>query len=140
MIKQNDFNLYKIPKKNSRLNKLTQLIRKKLGEIFLSQDFRDDKGNNLMIFIDDVVLSKDGRTATVYLSNFVKINHLSDEDALSCINYNLTRIKKDFSEQVGLRYTPKLKFVFDRSRKKSFEIDELIGDLSPRNSKKFSKK
>ena len=135
MIKPNELNLYKIPRKNSRLNKLTQLIKKKLGEIFLSQDFRDDNGNNLMIFIDDVVLSRDGRTATVFLSNFTKTNHKDGQEILGFISYNLTRIKKDFSEQIGLRYTPKLKFVFDCSRKKSFEIDELIGGLSPKTLK-----
>ena len=73
MIKPNELNLYKIPRKNSRLNKLTQLIKKKLGEIFLSQDFRDDNGNNLMIFIDDVVLSRDGRTATFFYQILPKL-------------------------------------------------------------------
>ena len=56
MIKPNDFKLFKVPKKNSRIEKLTQLIKKTLGEIFLNQDFRDDDGNNLLIFIDEVVL------------------------------------------------------------------------------------
>ena len=130
MIKQNDIKIFKIPKKNSRIEKLTQLIKKTLGEIFLNQDFRDSEGNNLLIFIDEVVLSKDGKIATVFLTNFSKKNNLSENESLRLIDDNLIKIKKEFSEKIVLRYTPKLKFRFDYLRKQSFEIDKLIEGLS----------
>jgi len=130
MIKQNDIKIFKIPKKNSRIEKLTQLIKKTLGEIFLNQDFRDSKGNNLLIFIDEVILSKDGKIATVFLTNFSKKNNLSENESVRLIDDNLIKIKKEFSEKIVLRYTPKLKFRFDYLRKQSFEIDKLIEGLS----------
>ena len=130
MIKQNDIKIFKIPKKNSRIEKLTQLIKKTLGEIFLNQDFRDSEGNNLLIFIDEVLLSKDGKIATVFLTNFSKKNNLSENESLRLIDDNLIKIKKEFSEKIFLRYTPKLKFRFDYLRKQSFEIDKLIEGLS----------
>ena len=130
MIKQNDFKLFKIPKKNSRIEKLTQLIKKTLGEIFLNQDFRDSEGNNLLIFIDEVVLSRDGKIATVFLTNFSKQNNLSEKESLRLIDDNLIKVKKEFSEKVVMRYTPKLKFRFDFLRKQSFEIDKIIDGLS----------
>ena len=130
MIKQNDFKLFKIPRKNSRIEKLTQLIKKTLGEIFLNQDFRDKDGNNLLIFIDEVVLSKDGKIATVFLTNFSKKNNLSENESLKLISDNLIKVKKEFSEKIVLRYTPKLKFRFDYLRKQSFDIDKLIDGLS----------
>ena len=130
MIKQNDIKIFKIPRKNSRIEKLTQLIKKILGEIFLNQDFRDSEGNNLLIFIDEVVLSKDGKIATVFLTNFSKKNNLNENESLRLIDANLIKIKKEFSEKIVLRYTPKLKFRFDYLRKQSFEIDKLIEGLS----------
>ena len=130
MTKQNDIKIFKIPRKNSRIEKLTQLIKKTLGEIFLNQDFRDSKGNNLLIFIDEVVLSKDGKIATVFLTNFSKKTNLSENESLGLIDNNLIRIKKEFSEKIVLRYTPKLKFRFDYLRRQSFEIDKLIEGLS----------
>ena len=130
MIKQNDIKIFKIPRKNSRIEKLTQLIKKILGEIFLNQDFRDSEGNNLLIFIDEVVLSKDGRIATVFLTNFSKKNNTSEGESLRLIDDNLIKIKKEFSEKIVLRYTPKLKFRFDYQRKQSFEINKLIDGLS----------
>jgi ribosome-binding factor A len=130
MIKQNEFKLFKIPRKNSRIEKLTQLIKKTLGEIFLNQDFRDGDGNNLLIFIDEVVLSKDGKIATIFLTNFSKKNNLSEKESLKLICDNLNKVKKEFSEKIALRYTPKLKFRFDFLRKQSLEIDKLIDGLS----------
>ena len=130
MIKQNDVKLFKVPKKNSRIEKLTQLIKKTLGEIFLNQDFRDSEGNNLLIFIDEIVLSKDGKMATVFLTNFSKQNNLSEKESLRLIDDNLIKVKKEFSEKVVLRYTPKLRFRFDFLRKQSFEIDKIIDGLS----------
>ena len=130
MIKQNDFKLFKIPRKNSRIEKLTQLIKKTLGEIFLNQDFRDGDGNNLLIFIDEVILSKDGKIATIFLTNFSKKNNLSEKESLELIGDNLIKVKKEFSEKIALRYTPKLKFRFDFLRKQSLEIDKLIDGLS----------
>tara|TARA_Y100001935_G_scaffold57230_1_gene47754 strand:+ start:557 stop:946 length:390 start_codon:yes stop_codon:yes gene_type:complete len=129
MIKQNDIRIFKIPRKSSRIEKLTQLIKKTLGEIFLNQDFRDGKGNNLLIFIDEVLLSKDGRIATVFLTNFSKKNNASEGESLKLIDDNLMKIKKEFSEKIVLRYTPKLKFRFDYQKKQSFEINKLIDGL-----------
>ena len=129
MIKQNDFKIFKIPRKSSRIQKLTQLIKKTLGEIFLNQDFRDNEGNNLLIFIDEVVLSKDGKIATIFLTNFSKNNNLSESESLRLIDDNLNKVKKEFSEKVVLRYTPRLKFRFDYLRKQSFEIDKIIDGL-----------
>ena len=82
MRKTNDLNLYKTSKKHSRIEKLNRLIKKTLGEIFLSQDFRDSNGTNLLIFIDEVLLSKDGREAIVFMTNFPKDSNLTDEDVL----------------------------------------------------------
>ena len=130
MIKQNDFKIFKVPRQSSRIEKLTQLIKKTLGEIFLNQDFRDSNGNNILIFIDEVTLSKDGKIATVFLTNFSKKDNLSESESLKLIDNNLTKIKKEFSEKIVLRYTPKLRFRFDYLRKQSFEIDKLIDGLS----------
>ena len=130
MIKQNDFKLFKIPRKNSRIEKLTQLIKKTLGEIFLNQDFRDVDGSNLLIFIDEVILSKDGKIATIFLTNFSKKNNLNEKESLKLIGDNLIKVKKEFSEKITLRYTPKLKFRFDFLRKQPLEIDKLIDGLS----------
>ena len=61
---------------------------------------------------------------------FSKKNNLSENESLGLIDNNLIRIKKEFSEKIVLRYTPKLKFRFDYLRRQSFEVDKLIEGLS----------
>ena len=72
MRNQNDFNLYKIKKESPRTQKIKQLIKRVLGEIFVSHDFRNSEGKSLIIFIDGVVLSRDTRVANVFVTNFSK--------------------------------------------------------------------
>ena len=62
----------KVSKKKPKNTKVKAVNQKTLGEIFVSQDFRDDKGDSLLIFIDEVVLSKDARIATIFMTNFSK--------------------------------------------------------------------
>ena len=71
-----------------------------------------------------MVLSKDGKIATIFLTNFSK-NNLSENESLRLIDDNLKKVKKEFSEKLFCD-TPKLKFRFDYLRKQSFEIDKLI--------------
>ena len=75
------------------------------------------------------------RIANVFLTNFSKKNNLNEKEFLNLIDNNLIKVKKEFSEKIFLRYTPKLKFRFDHLRKQSFEIDKLIDGLS--SSKKL---
>ncbi|MFL2679830.1 MAG: 30S ribosome-binding factor RbfA [Alphaproteobacteria bacterium] len=130
MRNQNDLNLYKIKKESPRTQKIKQLIKRVLGEIFVSHDFRNSKGKSLIIFIDDVALSRDIRTANVFVTNFSKNEKITDEEILKSIDDNILKIKREFSKKIDLRYTPKLKFRTDSQRNKSFRLDELINNLS----------
>ena len=130
MRKQNDFDLYKIEKTNPRIFKIKQLIKKSLGEIFLSHDFTTKDGKDLLIFIDDIILSKDAKVANVFLTNFSNDTELDAEEILTEIDNSLQKIKKEFSSKIELRYTPKLRFRFDSLREKSFKIDQKINNLS----------
>ena len=96
----------------------------------MSHDFRTKDGKDLLIFIDDIILSKDARVANVFLTNFSNDTELNGEEILSEIDNSLQKIKKEFSSKIELRYTPKLRFRFDSLREKSFKIDQKINNLS----------
>ena len=135
MRKNNDFNIFKSQKKNPRSLKVAQLIKKTLGEVFLNLDFIDSEGESVLIFIEDVSLSKDTKIATVFVKNFSNKNFKSDDQVKGLIDKNLGRIKKDFSSKIKLRYTPKLKFKLDNISKKSFNLDEALYNLKKENIK-----
>ena len=129
MRKNSDIDLFKSEKKSPRILKITQLIKKTLGEVFLQLDFTDKNGENFIIFIDNIKMSKDAKIATVYLTSFITNKSIDNESIKQSINKNLVRIKRDFASRIQLRYTPRLKFRFDVTGKKSFELDQTIGDL-----------
>lgn len=129
MRKNSDIDLFKSEKKSPRILKVTQLIKKTLGEVFLQLDFTDKNGENFIFFIDNIKMSKDAKIATVYLTSFITNKSIDNESIKQSINKNLVRIKRDFASRIQLRYTPRLKFRFDVTGKKSFELDQTIGDL-----------
>ena len=130
MRKNSDISLFKSEKKSPRTLKVAQLIKKTLGEVFLQLDFTDQSGENLIIFIDNIKMSKDAKIATVSLTSFNTKKSIDYEGIEQSINKNLLKIKRDFASRIQLRYTPRLKFRFDTSGKKSFELDTVIGDLN----------
>ena len=129
MRKNNEFNIFKSQKNNPRILKVTQLIKKTLSEVFLTMDFTHDNGKSIILFINKVTLSKDAKIATVFITNFSDKNFISKEIFQTIIESNLSRIKKEFSSRIELRYTPKLKFRLDEETESLFELNKVLNDL-----------
>ena len=131
MRKNNDFDIFRSQKNNPRILKVTQLIKKTLGEIFLGLDFTNSDGETIMFFINEVILSRDAKIATVVITSLPQKKIMSKENIKILIEKNLLRIKKEFSSRIGLRYTPKLKFKLKYVNDKFLNVDEVLD-----NSKK----
>ena len=129
MRKNNEFNIFKSQKNNPRILKVTQLIKKTLSEVFLTMDFTYDNGKSIILFINKVTLSKDAKIATVFITNFSDKNFISKEQFQTIIESNLSRIKKEFTSRIELRYTPKLKFRFDAETERLLNLDKALNNL-----------
>jgi len=129
MRKNNELNIFKSQKNNPRILKISQLIKKTLSEVFLTLDFTDEEGESVIFFINEVSLSRDARIATIFITNFSNKKLISSQQLKNIIDNNLSRIKRDFSSRIELRYTPKLKFKLDVEREKFFKLDKAIDKL-----------
>lgn len=129
MRKNNELNIFKSQKNNPRILKISQLIKKTLSEVFLTLDFADEEGESVIFFINEVSLSRDARIATIFITNFSNKKLISSQQLKNIIDNNLSRIKKDFSSRIELRYTPKLKFKLDVEREKYFKLEKVIDKL-----------
>lgn len=129
MRKNNELNIFKSQKNNPRILKISQLIKKTLCEVFLTLDFADEEGESVIFFINEVSLSRDARIATIFITNFSNKKLISSQQLKNIIDNNLSRIKRDFSSRIELRYTPKLKFKLDVEREKSFKLEKVIDKL-----------
>ena len=126
MRKNNELNIFKSQKNNPRILKISKLIKKTLSEVFLTLDFTDEEGESVIFFVNEVSLSRDARIATIFITNFSNKKLISSQQLKNIIDNNLSRIKRDFSSRIELRYTPKLKFKLDVEREKSFKLEKVI--------------
>ena len=109
MKKNLSLEIIKDERKKSRIDKISTLIKKTISEVFLTVDLNYSNGKNVFIMVSHVELSSDGKSAKVFLetlNNFI----FEHEKVVEIIAYNSSRIKKEFSSKIDLRYTPKLKF------------------------------
>ena len=109
MKKNLSLEIIKEERKKSRIDKISTLIKKTISEVFLTIDLNYDNGKNVFIMVSHVELSSDGKSAKVFLETINNFN-FDYEQVLKIITNNSSRIKKEFSSKIELRYTPKLKF------------------------------
>ncbi len=95
--------------KKSRFEKISTLIKKTISEVFLTVDLNYCNGKNIFIMVSHVELSSDGKNAKVFLETLKNFS-FDNEKVVKIIANNSSRIKKEFSSKIDLRYTPKLKF------------------------------
>ena len=109
MKKNLSLEIIKNERKKSRIDKISTLIKKTISEVFLTFDLNYGSGKSVFIMVSHVELSSDGKSAKVFLET---LNNLTFdyEQVVEIITRNSSRIKKEFSSKIELRYTPKLKF------------------------------
>ncbi len=106
----------------TRQQKISRLIQKELGEMFLQQT-KLTKG--LMVTVSGVKISPDLSIASVYLSIFPSDK---GEETVKNINDNVKDIRYDFGQRVRhqLRIIPELRFFLDTTIEYMAHIDELL--------------
>jgi len=101
--------IIKDERKKSRIDKISTLIKKTISEVFLTVDLNYSNGKSVFIMVSHVELSSDGKNARVFLETLKNFS-FDHEKVIKIIDNNSSRIKKEFSSKIDLRYTPKLKF------------------------------
>lgn len=106
----------------TRQNKISRLLQKELGDIFLLQA----KGmNGILVSVSTVRISPDMSVARVYLSIFPSGK---SEELVKNVNGNMRAIRYELGTRVRhqLRIIPELKFFVDDSLDYIEKIDSLL--------------
>ena len=113
-----------------RIDRVGHLIQKELGELILHR-VKDPRLGNF-VTITHVSPSSDLKSAMVFYSV------LGDNKKRQEVQTGLEKAAGFFQRQIAdalrLRYTPKLKFQYDDSLDRGFEIDRLLYDLQRREN------
>ncbi|MAZ07201.1 MAG: hypothetical protein CMM99_01860 [Rickettsiales bacterium] len=126
---KNNLNYFKKEKKQSRVLKASELVKRTLADIFLSRNFSDQNGNSFTILVSEVSLSPDFRNARVYISKFSEFGDISNECLIKSINQESSQISREFSKNIDLRFTPKLDFKIDTLTKDSQRLESILNHL-----------
>lgn len=102
-----------------RLKRVNELIKKEIGFI-LEEDFSFE---NCLVTVSEAKVSPDLREARIFISTFP---YNKKDEILKEISLNLSKIQELFGERIKLKYTPKLKFLFDESFEESSKLDSLF--------------
>lgn len=115
-------------KNSSRQLKVSELLKRRLAEILVSYSFRVDEKNIFTITISEVNVTPDLKIAHIFFTPFwQKKNKITPEENLIKIVYeNSNNIKKKLSNNIDLRFTPKLIFKLDKLILETSKIEELL--------------
>ena len=133
-MKKNNLGSLKAERKQSRILKVSELIKRTLAEIFLSESFTDTRMRTFTIFVSEVSLSSDMRSAIVFITHFCPSNIIDDGTIIQTLEKKLFKIRKKLGEKIGLRYTPKLKFKIDSLGSESQKVEKILDDLKVKDA------
>ena len=111
-----------------RIERVGHLIQKELGELILHR-VKDPRLGSF-VTVTHVSPSADLKSAMVFYT--VLGDSKKKEEVRIALEKAAGFFQKQIADALKLRYTPRLKFRFDDSLDKSFEIDRLLYDLQRR--------
>jgi len=110
---------------NQRVYRIGSVIRKEIAQI-IQNDINDPRIKDVVI--TDVEISKDLKHAKLFFIVFNHKNKKPEEIKLKTKAINSSRLffKRKLSKSSNLRSVPNIRFVFDDTESKAFELEELI--------------
>jgi len=110
---------------NQRIHRIASVIKKEIAQI-IQNDINDPRIKD--VIVTEVDISKDLKHAKIF---FIIFNHKDKKPeeiklVTKTINSSKLFFKKKLSKNSNLRSTPSLKFIFDDTESKAFDLEELI--------------
>jgi ribosome-binding factor A len=107
-----------------RLLRVRELLKREIGEAIRSEIPIQQAG---LVTVNDVDVAGDLKNAKVYLGLLGTTEQ--KKTAFKLLNENRTRIQSLVAKTVVLKYTPKLKFLFDESVDRGNRVLAIIEEL-----------
>jgi ribosome-binding factor A len=120
---------------NQRQLRVGEEIRHVLAGIFMRGECHDRDINSTPITVSEVRISPDLKNATAY---FMPLGGVNKEKVLAALIRNMPILRKLVSDQMKLRYAPRISFRLDNSFEEAHKIEVLLNkpevarDLEPK--------
>ena len=110
---------------NQRVHRISSVIRKEIAKI-IQNDINDQRIKD--VIITDVEMSKDLKNARIFFIVFNNKEKRDEEIKLITKTINASKLffKKQLSKNSNLRSVPNLRFIYDETESKAYELEQLI--------------
>ena len=110
---------------NQRIHRIASVIKKEIAQI-IQNDINDPRIKD--VIVTEVDMSKDLKHARIF---FIIFNHKDKNPeeiklVTKTINSSKFFFKKKLSKNSNLRSVPSLRFIFDDTEAKAFDLEDLI--------------
>ena len=112
---------------NQRVHRISSVLRKEIAKI-IQNDINDQRIKD--VIITDVEMSKDLKNARIFFVVF-NIKAKRDEEIkliTKTINASKLFFKKQLSKNSNLRSVPNLRFIYDETESKAYELEKIINE------------
>ena len=115
-------------KESHRLSRIeTQLMRK--VAVLIEQELEDPRIKN--VTISRVIISPDLYHARIYFTVFLEKDSIIIKKITHALNHSVSYLRRRLAENLALRITPELFFIYDASLEKTHYLLELINKVNP---------
>jgi ribosome-binding factor A len=108
---------------SQRQLRVAEEIRHILARVLMRGELRDPLLMGVSVTISEVRISPDLKNATVFA---MPLAGTDIDDVLKGLNRSAPYLRSQVGQELGLRYTPTLRFVEDTSFDEAHHIDELL--------------
>ena len=126
-------NRSRYPEFSQRQLRVGELVKQKLGEIFIRNEAKIPIINTKLITVTEVRMTPDLKTARTYV---IPLGGLKMTETVSVLTEFSHLVRKALSKKLDIKFLPKLSFVEDNS----FEYAEKIERLIKKNRKNETNK
>ena len=113
----------KYPEYSQRQLRVGELVKQKLGEIFIRNEAKIPSFNTKIITVTEVRMTPDLKTARTYV---IPLGGEHMTEAVSILTEYSHLVRKALSKRLDIKFLPKLTFVEDNSFEYAEKIEKII--------------
>jgi len=112
---------------SQRQLRVGELIRRAISEVLLRGDIHDPDLAHVSVTVGEVQSTPDLRMAHVYV---LPLGGQNADQVIEALNRNKGEIRRSVNKSLSLKYSPELRFVYDKTFDQMDETRRLLGQAT----------
>ena len=123
------------PEYSQRQLRVGELVKQKLGEIFIRNEAKIPSMNTEIITVTEVRMTPDLKTARVYV---IPLGGVDTKETVRVLTEYSHLVRRALSKRLDIKFLPKLTFVEDNSFEYAEKIERIIKKNNDKEKKRYN--